>query len=161
MRKVLEFNAKVSGDLSRAERDQLTITNEYRMMMGRQPVALNPRLLAAARGHCEEMERLGYFSHFSPTPGRRTPFDRMRLAGYTKGLGENLAIQASAEGAHSSWLQSSGHHRNVLLAQCREFACGNTGTYWCQNFGTGKEFADDSRYGVGIPKRGSPRRKPK
>ena len=107
------------------------------------------------------MARLGYFSHFSPTPGRRTPFDRMKLAGYERGVGENLALHGSALGAHVSWLHSSGHHRNILMAHCSEFACGNQGDYWCQNFGTGKEYLGDPSYGSGDRKGGRPPRKPK
>ena len=138
-----QLRGALQGLLSAPERDELHLTNDYRVMMGRMPVALNRKLLAAARGHSEEMSKLGYFSHFSPTPGRRTPFERMRIAGYNEGVSENIALNGSAAGAHESWLHSAGHHRNILGAGHREFACGNTGNHFTQNFGVAAEYKSE------------------
>ncbi|MEZ5963889.1 MAG: FHA domain-containing protein [Planctomycetota bacterium] len=138
-----KLNAKRALSLSAAERDELDLTNAYRTMMGRMPLALDLRVLAAARAHCEEMERLGYFGHISPDPARATPYDRMRLAGYGHGGSENIASNDSSLGAHTAWLHSSGHHRNILGIAHTEFACGQRGRLWTQNFGAGRDFEQE------------------
>ncbi len=126
------------GKINASEAALVKITNAYRRMMGHIPLRADLRLMHSSRGHCEEMSKLGYFSHFSPTPGRRSPFDRMRLAGYPRGAGENLAINLSPMAAHIAWLHSSGHHRNLLFPGHVDIGTGNVGRYFCQNFGRGK-----------------------
>jgi uncharacterized protein YkwD len=160
-RRIVRFNELVQTQLPAPERENLQLTNDYRMMLGRMPVALNPKLVQAARGHCEEMAKLGYFSHFSPTPGRRTPFERMQLAGYNEGVSENIAINGSAAGAHQSWLHSAGHHRNILGAGHREFACGNHGNLFTQNFGVATEYKSETAWleGKDINEKGKPKAK--
>jgi pSer/pThr/pTyr-binding forkhead associated (FHA) protein len=133
---VMEFNTKVEGDITPVEREQVKVTNGYRMMFGRWPVRLVKELVLSSRGHCEEMSRLGYFGHFSPTPGRRTPYDRMRLQGYKYGASENcVAGSTSPEGAHTRWCHSSGHHRNILMPPWTEMGTGHHGSMMTQNYG--------------------------
>jgi hypothetical protein len=147
-RRVIAFNESVldEWDISRAERSSIELTNAYRMMFGRRPLALNKRIQAAARGHAEEMDKLGYFSHYSPTPGLRTPFDRMRQQGYTLGSAENIADVPTAVAAHDGWTHSSGHHRTMLMAGHREFGIGAAGRKFVQNFGGGSEFENDPNW---------------
>ncbi|MGE3174689.1 MAG: CAP domain-containing protein [Planctomycetota bacterium] len=133
---VMAYNEQLDG-LDVGQRTQLRVTNEYRMMFHHRPVAADLQLCEAATGHAEEMSKLGYFSHFSPTEGRRTPGDRMKLAGYEHGAGENIAISDSATSAHLAWCQSSGHHRNLLMPTHTELGVGGVGRYWVQNFGRG------------------------
>jgi hypothetical protein len=128
------------------ERAQLAITNEYRRMFGRCPLAGNGKLHAAARGHAVEMEALHYFSHTSPTAGRRTPFDRMFAAGYRYGAAENIAIGSGAQSAHHSWVGSSEHHRAILSTRFTELGVAASGTRWVQNFGGGREYETDPRW---------------
>jgi uncharacterized protein YkwD len=146
--RVLAFNGKKYDDLSRAEITQVEITNAYRLMFGHRPLAVNLKLLEATRGHAEEMARLGYFSHYSPTPGRESPFERMTLAGYHGGASENIANHPSAESAHHGWTHSAGHHRNLLAPTHDEFAVGNSGRLWVQNFGRGGDFEKDPDWGT-------------
>ena len=66
-----------------------------------------PKVLAAAKGHAKEMSQLGYFSHFSPTPGRRTPFDRMKLAGYDLQAAvslQELFVRKYSAGVEQDWM---------------------------------------------------------
>ncbi len=142
-RRVLRYNLAADVDATKAEMAEMNITNDYRLMMGRSALAVNEKLLKAARGHSKEMADLGYFSHFSPTPALRTPFMRMAREGYRMGVSENIARVAGAEGAHIAWLHSSGHHRNILNPAHTEFATGNWGVYWTQCFGQGHDFLDD------------------
>lgn len=137
-RRIDAFNAATKSEVSPAARQLLKITNDYRQMFGHRPLAGIKSACAGSQGHADEMSRLGYFSHMSPVPGRRTPGDRMRLAGYTFGVSENIAISGGALAAHNAWCTSSGHHRNLLTASHREIGIGANGRYWVQNFGSGE-----------------------
>ncbi len=133
---VMEDNKVAQGDITAVEREQVRVTNEYRMMFGRWPTRIIDKLVLSSRGHCKEMAELGYFGHYSPTPGRRTPYDRMRLAGYDAGRSENCTMgPTTAQAAHDSWCGSSGHHRNLLMAAWTEMGTGHWGRLMTQNFG--------------------------
>ena len=88
------------------------------------------------------MEKRNYFDHTAPAnaatgEGPSTPFDRMRLAGYTGGAAsENIAKAGNALTAHQEWLYSSGHHRNIL-SDWADMGAGAAGSLWTQNFGIG------------------------
>lgn len=155
-REMLAANAKLKGDISEPEREQVRITNEYRRMMGhRRMLRIHEKLVAAARGHSEDMSKVGFFDHMSPVPGKHTPWDRMQLAGYpNQPCSENIAAgSGDAQSAHDSWCHSSGHHRNLLMKDWSEMGSGQSGRYWTQNFG----FANgDERIGGASPS-GQPR----
>lgn len=141
-RRIDRYNEIAGRTLMSAQREQLKVTNDYRAMFRHRPLAIVPVICTAAQGHAEEMSKLGYFAHQSPTPGRTTPFDRMRLAGYDKGASENIALVDGAQGAHDAWCQSSGHHRNLLNPGHHEAGIGNDGRYWVQNFGGGTVYRE-------------------
>lgn len=141
--RVEAYNTIVGKQMTAAQRDLLRLTNDYRAMFRHRPLAGVPTLGVAAQGHADEMSRLGYFSHTSPTPGRRSPFDRMQLAGYAGGASENIALVDGAQGAIEAWRRSSGHHRNMLAAGHTELGCGGNGRYWVQNFGGSLVHRDD------------------
>lgn len=141
-RRIDRYNDITGRTLASAQREQLRVTNEYRAMFRHRPLAIVPMVCTAAQGHAEEMSKLGYFAHQSPTPGRTTPYDRMRLAGYDKGASENIALVDGAQGAHDAWSQSSGHHRNLLDPGHHEVGIGNDGRYWVQNFGRGTVYLE-------------------
>jgi hypothetical protein len=157
-RKVVERNERLWSELDaakakdqdalaapdRAEREQVRITNAYRTMMGRRALAWNPRIQRAAQGHSDYMSRTGDFGHFEDDPARRTPFDRMRLEGYLRGVSENCAmVGGDPEAAHDGWLHSSGHHRNILMDGHREMASAIASLYWTQNFGSDTAFTGE------------------
>jgi len=120
------------------EQRQVEITNEYRRMLGRSVLAWNPLLQASSEMHSVYMARTGDFGHEEEgDPARRTPFDRMRLVGYERGISENCNMGGgSPQGAHDGWCHSSGHHRNLLMEGHTEMASAADGRYWTQNFGT-------------------------
>ncbi len=123
------------------EQKQVLVTNEYRKMFGRRAVAWNPLIEAGARGHSDYMANSGDFSHFEKEPTRKTPTDRLKLAGYVWGGSENISMgDTSAEGAHLGWIHSSGHHRNILGSDHNEMGAACTSVYWTQNFGAGHDF---------------------
>ena len=104
----------------RLESRLLTLTNEARAAERLAPLAPSAVLAQAARHHAEEMARLGYFSHVSPTPGRGSPEQRVRLVGGTHAmLGENLADVSArdldvADRIVDGWLASPGHRATLL-----------------------------------------------
>ncbi len=135
--RVMKENDGVKGPTD-PEREQVRITNEYRMLFGhRRALRIDARLVESARGHSDDMARLGFFDHFSPVPGKRGPDDRVRLAGYpAAGCSENIAMAGgSPESAHTGWIHSSGHHRNLLSPAWVEMGSGLSGRLWTQNFG--------------------------
>ena len=91
---------------------------------------------------------MGYFSHTSPTAGRRSPSDRVNQAGVNPMfVAENL-FQASgypadqmAKLAVDSWMQSPGHHRNLLDSRATHIGIAvvtqNGNTVATQVFGGG------------------------
>lgn len=135
--RVEAYNEAAKGDWSTSVSQLLRITNAYRAMFGHRPLAAVKSACEGSQGHADEMSRLGYFSHTSPVPSRRTPRDRMRLAGYMFGVSENIAMTGGAMSSHVAWCHSSGHHRNLLSPGHREIGIGANGRYWVQNFGSG------------------------
>ena len=82
------------------------------------------------------MERLNFFAHESPVPGKRTMMDRAQLAG-TTASGENIHMGSdAAEGAIKGWFLSPGHHKNMLNEVQRRQGLGRAGKRWTQEFGT-------------------------
>ncbi len=127
------------------EQRQVQITNEYRRMLGRRALAWNPKIEAAAQGHSDHMANSGEFSHFEQgDPARRTPFDRLKLAGYERGVSENISMgRSDPKSAHEGWTHSSGHHRNLLMRDHREMASAIASEYWTQNFGVDTAFLSE------------------
>ncbi len=141
MERIEAFNQTVSERLSKAEQTLLETVNSYRRMFGSPLLAINPKLFSAARSHAQEMSSLGYFSHFSPTPGMRTPSARVKAAGYPGTAGENISYgSTSGSEVHRSWEESSNHHRNLLRNTSKECGIGNSGRYWVLVFGKAAEF---------------------
>ena len=127
-----DYGVKPSGP----EVEQVQITNEYRMMMGRYALEIDPRLVESARGHSQDMTRLGFFAHGSPIPEKANPTLRMAKAGYTGGGGENISLGSTSPMAtHVAWYNSSGHHRNILGETYGCMGSGKDGKHWTQNFG--------------------------
>ncbi len=151
-RRIEAYNTIASKPMASAVREQLRITNDYRAMFGHRPLAIVKIVCDAAQGHAEEMSRLGYFAHMSPTPGRRTPYDRMQLAGYAFGSSENIALCDSALAAHDAWCHSSGHHRNLLDPNHSEVGIGADGRNWVQNFGAGSIHEQDPAWAAAAGK---------
>ena len=113
-----------------AEKQMFDLVNDERTNVGLQPLVWDDRLVPVARAHSEEMFRLKYFSHTSPTAG--SPFDRLKSAGitYTR-AGENLAYAQSVTIAHRGLMESQGHRENILRPEFTRIGIGviNAGPY--------------------------------
>lgn len=122
---------------TREEFEQVRITNDYRVLMGRAALALDGRLVQSARGHADDMLRLDFFDHASPVPGKETVSQRIAATGYATPGGENIAMgMTTPQAAHEGWYRSSGHHRNILSEGYTAMGSGRAGKYWVQNFGS-------------------------
>lgn len=132
---VLADNERVAA-ATPAEREQVRLTNDYRLMLGRPALRLDARLVASARGHALDMERLGFFDHTSPVAGKASFQERIAAAGYPSPGGENIALgMTTPQAAHLGWYRSSGHHRNLLSTSYTAVGSGAAGKHWVQNFG--------------------------
>jgi len=132
-----------SFDADRLEAEVFRLTNELRRQHKLSPLHYNPRLAAAGRSHSQEMASLGYISHNSPTPGCRTPEERLARAGlgfrisaeniayepclarfWTDGRAEYFTWGQVAANAVRHWAESEGHRENLLMKDVRELGVG-------------------------------------
>lgn len=114
--------AEVQPD-AEAEARMLDLVNGERVKAGLRPLAPDEGLRAVARRHSQEMFRLGYFAHISPTEG--TPIERLQRAGISfAAAGENLAFAPTVDVAHSGLMASPGHRRNILTPEFTRLGVG-------------------------------------
>jgi uncharacterized protein YkwD len=103
---------------AQVERALLCLVNVHRIDNGVAPVSLDTRLARAARKHSAQMVKRGFFSHFDKKLGG--PSKRAGAAGYTGGVGENIAVwhvRPNALTLFNRWRTSSGHNDNMLSKQ--------------------------------------------
>ena len=129
------------------EQEALDLVNQERANAGCNPVTANEKLVAAARGHSDDMAVNDFFSHTGSDGS--SPWDRIARQGYSLGAGgENIAAgYSSPAGVMNGWMNSSGHRANILNCTFTEIGIGytylanDTGSinyrhYWTQDFGT-------------------------
>ena len=133
------------------EDEVLTLTNQRRAMGATcgdktfgpaGPLAANPQLRTAARGHSTDMGARNFFAHANPDG--RSPADRAKGAGFASSyVGENIyAGPKSAREAVDGWMKSPGHCENIMNPKYRLLGVGyaytkgsSYGHYWTQDFG--------------------------
>jgi len=151
----------------------------------RPPLAMNPLLLKAARGHDEDMSTRSYFAHVDPDG--KGPFDRIKDAGYAfSTAGENIAAGSAHDAVEledelmiDAKTPGRGHRINLLSIMnppyCREigiasFAAENANSmrladFLTQDFGCatdnkpfilGVVYHDDNGNGMCDPGEGYP-----
>lgn len=98
----------------------LTAVNAARAKAGCGPLRMNSKLSAAAKSHARAMAEQNFFDH-AGRDGKRLPA-RIARQGYDyRSAAENIAAgQESAREVVQSWLQSSGHRRNILDCKMTE-----------------------------------------
>ncbi len=99
------------------------------------PLALEPRLNAAAQWYSDDMHVNGAWGHVGSDGS--TLRDRVDRTGYPwRALGENIAKgQSAPESVMAAWLGSSGHCANIMRPQFTELGVGRAGVSWTQVFG--------------------------
>lgn len=130
---------ELDGECGSAEETEVwRLANQARADSGLPPYECDLAVAAVARDHSEDMALNGYFSHTN-RQGQR-PWDRMREAGISfRSAGENIAYgQRTPASVHNSWMNSSGHRRNILNSGFTHLGVGaynHNGTwYWTQVF---------------------------
>jgi len=132
----------------------LCLINRERELHGEAPLKENPKLLAAAQGHSEDMIARNYFSH--TTPSGEAFGERILASGYvqrseTYMIGENIDCAtlylASPAATVTAWMNSPEHRENILNGEFSEsgigvtaaapasFAEGQQGATYTQDFG--------------------------
>lgn len=103
---------KIRTKMSGTDKQAVTALNEYRMALGVLPYEHDPQLTDAIKGHINDIAagRTEY-GHVSTVKGKRTPGDRVRLAGWKGGAAENLAAMGPLS-AVEAWFWDGGHGRN-------------------------------------------------
>ncbi len=133
-RQVFSANARLAARLDPEEARAILALNITRALLGLKPLAIDPRLCAAARDHSSDMHNLKFFSHQSPVPGKTSFTDRARRFG-TTASGENIAAgYRNGEAVHRGWFHSPGHHKNQM-ANHKRVGVGRVGNYYTQLFG--------------------------
>lgn len=106
--KVLDPQPRV--DLEEA---MLAKINTERTARNLKPLKMHERARAVARQYGAYLFAQGIFSH-TDLAGRG-PAERMQAAGITYTMaGENLALNATLDGAHQGLMESKGHRENIL-----------------------------------------------
>ena len=123
----------------------LDLINQERQNRGIPPLHMDARLVAAARGHSQDMGCNGFFSHTGSDGS--SPFDRMRRQGYTfTAAAENIFAGSgsynSPQAAFNGWMNSDGHRENMLNAAYVDVGIGYAnvpgspyGGYFTADFG--------------------------
>ena len=128
--------------MTSTEAEVLRLVNVERASAGCSALQSNPVLVGVAREHSTDMGQHGYFAHNSQDG--RSPFDRMRAAGYSGGLmGENIAAgQPTPAAVMDAWMHSEGHRANILNCGFHVIGIGVANVagspyriYWTQDFG--------------------------
>jgi uncharacterized protein YkwD len=106
-----------------AEREIVRLVNHERTSRGLQPLAVDDRLLAAARVHSELMARYGDVGHV--VRGEKTVEIRLGETGiHQSRLGENVAMTEDAASAHDALMHSPGHRANILKPEYNAVGIG-------------------------------------
>ena len=132
---ILEMNDRMSKQVDSSEAAAVRNLNEYRILIGLRPCIIDPKLCLSSREHSEDMERKGFFAHESPVKGKKTPWDRAKLAGTTANAENIYKGSQNGESANKAWWYSPGHHVNMLNPEARRVGMGLSGKHWTQMFG--------------------------
>ncbi|MCB1173120.1 MAG: WG repeat-containing protein [Leptospiraceae bacterium] len=143
------FNRKVDRDnldLKLLHSAIFAETNRSRRKHGIPAFLPSAALDQAASGHSRDMLRLGFYSHDSKVPGKKTVKDRFRKAGITNALwaenisrnSEGLTYGELARKTVWGWITSPGHRKNILRRELKYIGIGSAGSgrtiYHTQNF---------------------------
>lgn len=106
-----------------AEGALLSLVNQIRRQHKLPPVMMDSPLRAAARAHSRDMAKQGFVGHGSV--GGRSFADRIaNYVGSGTFVGENVTLARTVEQAHSAFIASPGHLRNILEPKFRRVGIG-------------------------------------
>ncbi len=106
-----------------AERYLFTLVNRDRRAHGLPPLLQDDALTEIARAHSQDMARVGYFGHRSPSRGGLP--ERLQAAGYRSlWAAENVARAGSMQEAEEALMRSPGHRANILAPEATHLGVG-------------------------------------
>ena len=124
--------------LSKEEQAVIDLTNAERKKEGLPPLKAEAHLMAAARGHAENMAKQDKLDHVLDG---KTHADRTKAAGYKSGfVGENIAWnQQTPKEVLETWMKSQPHKENILRKEFTQIGVGIAKNekgepYWVQVF---------------------------
>jgi uncharacterized protein YkwD len=133
-RLVLAANSRLAQKLEPEEARAALALNLTRNLLGLNALTIDLKLCAAARDHSSDMQRLKFFAHESPVPGKKTPWDRAKNFG-TTASGENIMMGVrDGKAANLGWFHSPGHHKN-MLGNHNRVGMGLTGAHFTELLG--------------------------
>ncbi|MGJ8695327.1 MAG: CAP domain-containing protein [Verrucomicrobiaceae bacterium] len=115
-----------------SQKDFTALLNANRTLFGIPPLLINERLSAAAKGHSVDMATLGFFAHESPVEGKKSPWDRARVAKFQhQATGENIFMGSSSHtSAYNAWFASDGHRFIMFSQGANLIGIGPHGSHW-------------------------------
>ena len=139
-----------ASNVGQVERTVLCLVNRERTRRGLKRLRASSKLDKAAAGHSRDMVRRRFFDHVSPGGGTMT--DRIKQTGWFSGArsyayAENIAWgsggYATPKSIVASWMNSTGHRRNILGRRYTELGVGvalgtpedHEGATYTTNFG--------------------------
>ncbi len=131
---ILALNARLASQLDPEEARTILALNLTRNLLGLPALWIDLKLCEAARDHSQDMQQLRFFSHESPVPGKKTPWDRAKRFGTTASAENIAAGYQDGRAVNLGWFHSPGHHRN-MLGNHRRVGVGRAGGYFTQMFG--------------------------
>lgn len=112
--------------------DLFALLDSHRADLGLQGFAPKEVLRWAASAHAQEMARMGYYGHFSPVPGNRSPSDRLAKVGWPEERrhAELLAKAATAEEALKAILEKPENAKVLADPAFRYAGVAQSGDCW-------------------------------
>lgn len=137
-RRIEAYNKTLDSNFNLGELMHARKLNAYREALGLLPYEIDLRLSQAARRHSKEMIDLWYFSHWSPTDGLHSSYDRMIAAGYRRASSENIALGGwTGDEAFFFLFNSPDHHRAWVKTYDTAIGVGKWENAWGECFGKG------------------------
>ncbi|WDV44134.1 CAP domain-containing protein [Clostridiaceae bacterium M8S5] len=122
-----------TGSISANEKQLFNMVNNERIKNGLKPLTLNTKLFSVAKMKSQDMQDNNYFSHTSPTFGKTYSLIKKLGIPYSY-AGENIAKTYSVSRAHSGFMGSDGHRKNILNPNFTQIGIGIVGNYYTQVF---------------------------
>jgi hypothetical protein len=114
------------------DEEMLALLDSHRGTLRLEALVPEEALRKTASLHAKEMDRLGYFGHFSPVPGNRSPSDRLAKQGWPEGRrhAELLAQADTASAAFAAILAKPENAKVLADPAFRHAGVARSGRCW-------------------------------
>ncbi|WP_155848355.1 CAP domain-containing protein [Caldisalinibacter kiritimatiensis] len=131
--KSLNTENYTENNISENEKKLYEMINEERIKAGLKPLKIEEKLFKIAEIKSQDMYHNSYFSHTSPTFGNTSSLIRKEGIRYYS-FGENIGRTYSVYRAHSGFMNSDGHRKNILNPKFTHVGIGIVGNYYTEVF---------------------------